>query len=49
MGKDKIKVENLWSEENIERVLLEVENIQFKVDWEKQEKRKKRMTTENAL
>lgn len=45
MGKDKIKVDKLWTEENIEKVLLQIENIQFRMDTGKVEKRKKRVTT----
>jgi hypothetical protein len=49
MGKDKIKIEKLWSEENLERLLLEIENIPFRMEGGKMEKRKKRVTTENAV
>lgn len=49
MGKDKIKVQKLWTEQNIEKVLLQIENIQFRMDMGKNEKRKKRFTTQNAF
>lgn len=50
MGKDKIKVEKMWSEEHLEKVLYEIEHIVFRMDagGGKVEKRKKRVTTENT-
>jgi hypothetical protein len=49
MGKDKIRTEKLWSEENLERVLFEIENVPFRIEEKaKNDKRKKRITTENA-
>lgn len=49
MGKDKIRTEKLWSEENLEKVLFEIENIPFRADEKpRNDKRKKRITTENA-
>ena len=45
MGKDKIKIEKLWSEENLEKVLFEIEHISFRIEGGKIEKRKKRVTT----
>jgi hypothetical protein len=49
MGKDRIKTEKMWSEEHLEKVLYEIEHISFKMEsGSKVEKRKKRVTTENA-
>jgi hypothetical protein len=49
MGKDKIRTEKLWSEENLERVLFEIENIPYHIEERpRNDKRKKRITTENA-
>ena len=50
MGKDKIRIQKLWSEENMEKILYEIEHIPFKLEEKgKIQKGKKRVTTENAL
>ena len=48
MGKDKIKVESMWNQEALEKLLYEIQNISYKTGPKKVEKRKKRVTTENA-
>lgn len=47
MGKDKLRIDRLWSEEHLEKVLLEIERIPYRME-PKTEKRRKRVTTENA-
>ena len=46
MGKDKIRIEKLWSQQNLQKILYEIEHIPFKLEEKaKGEKGKKRVTT----
>lgn len=49
MGKERVKIEKLWNEENLEKVLFEIENIAFKIDGGKGDRKKKRVITEHVM
>ncbi len=47
IGKEKIKIDKMWNEEKLERVLFEIEKINYKnAEKAKNDRKIKRITTE---